>query len=195
MITNIVQSMQINTINKELEYKCYILQHLANIKKAYILYKDFLIEKLELRDSDVKVLSNLVKEHDDSKWDIEEFDAYRKHFYPTLQENEMVKDMKDRLEKDFDAAWEHHYKNNPHHWQYWVLVNDEDGTKALEMPEEYVIEMVCDWWAFSHKSGNLKEIFDWYKSHKKNMILHEKTRKFVEDLLDKIKKELDKEMK
>ena len=61
------------------------------------------------------------------------------------------------------------------------------------MPEEYALEMVCDWWAFSHKSGNLKEIFDWYKSHKKNMILHEKTRKFVEDLLDKIKEILEAE--
>ena len=62
------------------------------------------------------------------------------------------------------------------------------------MPKNYVIEMISDWWAFSHKSGNLYEIFEWYKSHKKTMILNEKTRKLVEDTLDKIKKELDKEV-
>lgn len=61
------------------------------------------------------------------------------------------------------------------------------------MPKNYVYEMVCDHWAFSHKSGNLYEIFDWYKSHKKNMILHEKTKKLYENILDKIKKELDKD--
>ena len=58
------------------------------------------------------------------------------------------------------------------------------------MPEEYVVEMICDWWSFSHKSGNLEEIFDWYKSHKSNMIMHKNTKAMVEDILDKIKKEL-----
>ena len=74
-----------------------------------------------------------------------------------------------------------------------ALIEYEDGTKALEMPENYVVEMVSDWWAFSHKSGNLYEIFDWYKKNKKRQILHENTRKLVEEILDKIKTELDKE--
>ena len=50
--------------------------------------------------------------------------------------------------------------------------------------------MICDWWAFSHKSGNLEEIFKWYKDHKANMIMHKNTKALVEDILDKIKKEL-----
>ena len=53
--------------------------------------------------------------------------------------------------------------------------------------------MICDWWSFSHITGNLYEIFDWYKVHTKKMILHENTKKLVEEILDKIKKELDKE--
>ena len=61
------------------------------------------------------------------------------------------------------------------------------------MPKADVYEMICDWWAFSHKSGNLYEIFDWYKSHKKNMILHSNTKKLVEDTLEKIKEALDNE--
>jgi predicted small metal-binding protein len=47
--------------------------------------------------------------------------------------------------------------------------------------------------SFSHKTGNLYEIFDWYKAHIKKMILHKNTKKLVEDILDKIKKELDKD--
>ena len=62
------------------------------------------------------------------------------------------------------------------------------------MPENYVIEMICDWWSFSFKTGNLYEIFDWYEKHK-GMVLHEKTRKLVEDTLNKIKKVLDAEAK
>ena len=181
MITNIVQSMQINTINKELEYKCYILQHLANIKKAYILYKDFLIEKLELRDSDVRVISDLVRQHDDSKWDLEEFDAYRKHFYPTLQENEMVQDMKDRLEKDFDAAWEHHYKNNPHHWQYWGKDND--------IPNVYIAEMILDWIAMGMAGSKIKA-YDWYDQHRDEIQVTDNARIKLDETLAALR-ELD----
>lgn len=122
--------------------------------------------------------------HDLSKYTAEEYESYDKYFYGTQTE---------KVKTEFNYAWLHHIHNNPHHWQHWVLINDDDGTHALEMPKEYVIEMISDWWAFSHKSGNLYEIFDWYKSHTKKMILHEKTKKLVEDILDKIKAELDKE--
>jgi hypothetical protein len=159
------------------EYTQYIVEHKANVEKAYRWIQDHNI--FEDCEFPVHIL-----EHDLSKYGAEEYSAYDNYFYGKKTED---------VKRDFDYAWLHHIHNNPHHWQYWVLINDEDGTKALEMPEEYALEMVCDWWAFSHKSGNLKEIFDWYKSHKKNMILHEKTRKFVEDLLDKIKKALEEE--
>ena len=53
--------------------------------------------------------------------------------------------------------------------------------------------MISDWWSFSFKTGDLKEIFNWYDSHKKNMILHKNTRKLVEDILTKIKKILNEE--
>jgi hypothetical protein len=157
------------------DYNNYILTHVDNVKKAYIWLKDHNIIAEELMSQ--------MNIHDISKYSKEEYDAYDNYFYGKKTE---------KVKVDFNYAWLHHLHNNPHHWQHWVLVNDEDGTHALEMPKECVIEMICDWWAFSHKSGNLYEIFDWYKSHKKNMILHEKTKKLVEEILDKIKQELDK---
>ena len=158
------------------EYSKYIIEHVENVKKAYI----WLVEK-EIVSSQLITQMNL---HDISKWGRDEFEAYDNYFYGKKTE---------KVKTEFNYAWLHHIHNNPHHWQHWVLINDEDGTYALEMPKEYVIEMICDWWAFSHKSGNLYEIFDWYKSHKKNMILHENTKKLVEELLDRIKEELNKE--
>lgn len=160
-----------------IEYSNYIMEHVANVEKAYI----WLREKEIISDE----LTTQINWHDVSKYLKDEYDAYDNYFYGKKTE---------KVKTEFNYAWLHHIHNNPHHWQHWVLVNDEDGTHALEMPREYVIEMICDWWAFSHKTGNLYEIFEWYKSHKKNMILHEKTKKLVEELLDRIKEELDKEV-
>ena len=63
----------------------------------------------------------------------------------------------------------------------------------LDMPYNYIIEMICDWWAFSWNKGNLYEIFSWYDAHKAYMKLSDNTRKTVEDILGKIKDKLDEE--
>ena len=159
------------------EYNTYITEHVDNVQKAYFWLRDHnIIKDLDLYDQ--------INVHDLSKYSNEEYKAYDNYFYGNKTE---------KVKREFDYAWLNHIHQNPHHWQHWVLINDEDGTKALEMPENYVIEMISDWWAFSHKSGNLYEIFDWYKKNKKRQILHENTRKLVEEILDKIKEELDKE--
>ena len=155
-------------------YTTYITEHCKYVSEAYRWLVDHKIVKNDF--------VHRMQLHDTSKWSEEEYDAYDAYFYGKSKTQE-VKD-------NFNYAWLHHIHENPHHWQHWVLINDEDGTKALEMPEEYVIEMICDWWSFSHKSGKLEEIFDWYKSHKSNMIMHKNTKAMVEDILDKIKKEL-----
>ena len=93
----------------------------------------------------------------------------------------------EQVEIDFDYAWNHHQKSNPHHWQYWVLIKDEDGVKCLDMPYDYVVEMILDWWTFSWKTNNLKEIFKWYEEHKEKIIFSENTKKTVEEILNKMK--------
>lgn len=60
-----------------------------------------------------------------------------------------------------------------------------------QMPYNYIIEMICDWWAFSWQKGKLDEIFGWYDEHCKYMKLHPKTRKTIEDILEKMKTKLD----
>ena len=107
---------------------------------------------------------------------------------------------------EFDYAWLHHLHNNPHHWQHWVLLED-DGSgkpKSLEIPDNYIFEMICDWWSFSWRNylealskgessnpiEHLYEIFDWYNDHKTKMYLGEKTRQKVEKILDAIIKTL-----
>ena len=156
-------------------YTNYITEHVSNVQKAadWLYNHKIIPEHISLGL------------HDVSKYLPDEYKAYDDYFYGA--------EKTDQVKKDFDYAWLHHIHNNPHHWQYWVLINDQDGTYPLEMPERYVYEMIADWWSFSHKVGNLRLIFDWYNDHKYTMILNTNTRKLVEDILGKIKQELDKE--
>lgn len=92
----------------------------------------------------------------------------------------------------FNRAWLMHIHRNPHHWQYWVLINDEpkEGTILIEMPYPYIIEMICDWWAFSWIKGDLSEMFAWYKDHADYIKLHNNTLSIVEEILEIIRTKL-----
>lgn len=166
-----------------IEYDEYLDEHRANVWKGFDWLRRNLPEYVNNSDSLHELFSSF--DHDSSKDSEEEYDAYDRYFYG-VRRTKAVKE-------DFNYAWLHHIHNNPHHWQYWVLVNDdpEEGTIALRIPYLYVIEMICDWWSFSWSNGNLYEIFDWYDKHKAHMILHDDTRDLVEEILSKIKSKLD----
>ena len=161
------------------QYKAYLSDHIKNVQKAF----QWLVDK-KVISGDIEKLKENIKNHDKSKYSSFEWDDYRNYFN--------LNGDKDK----FNYAWLHHIHNNPHHWQYWVLVNDDgnvgdDGKMvALKMSRFYVVEMICDWWAFSWKKGNLSEIFKWYEDYKKGMKMHEETIKDVEELLNKIKEKL-----
>lgn len=116
-------------------------------------------------------------EHDASKSKPDEYEAYDAYFYGGNRSYAVV--------QAFQRAWLLHIHRNPHHWQHWVLINDDpgEGEVLLEMPYNYIIEMICDWWAFSWAEGNLSEIFSWYDEHKDYIKLNPKTRETVEDIL------------
>lgn len=160
------------------KYDEYIRDHVANVRKGYLWLKANVPHVLnDISESD---LEHAINNHDFSKNSEEEYDAYDAYFYGENKSAEVM--------KNFHRAWLHHIQNNPHHWQHWVLINDEptEGFVPLEMPKVYIVEMICDWWSFSWKAGNLYEIFDWYKQRKDYIDLHENTRAFVEDILNEI---------
>ena len=158
-------------------YNEYLVDHIGGVKKAF----SWICEHFSDVAEKMGPYRSFIDSHDNSKYMDEEYDAYDKYFYSGNRSAKVV--------SDFNYAWLHHIHNNPHHWQYWVLIHDDEPEEALEMPYHFVIEMICDWWSFSWKSGNLTEIFDWYEKHKE-MKLHPKTRKLVEDILKRIKEEL-----
>lgn len=179
------------------KYEQYLLEHIKNVRRAY----EWMVENIpEALSEDNYVdeqmyygeLDEIIAKHDSSKYktvpdsenyyDLKcEYDAYAEYFYG--ERNELV-------DNRFDHAWLSHIHQNPHHWQHWLLQNDEDGLKTLDMPYVFICEMICDWWSFSWKQNKLDEIFNWYEEHKSRIILSAKTRTTVETILNLIKNKL-----
>lgn len=168
------------------EYDEYLENHRSCVLQAY----DFLVDN-GIFENDPTQRYYILK-HDKSKYGEAEYDAYDRYFY---EDNDHSTRM-DETEDDFLYAFLHHIHNNPHHWQYWVLINDsEDGGEDdyLEIPQTYVIEMICDWWSFSwsrynenHNTQELYSIFDWYRDNKNNIKMNVATRGYLEDMLNSI---------
>lgn len=158
-----------------ISYDQYLDQHRKNVLKGF----NWLVDNLPdfFSSVDTHAIATQILRHDSSKTSPEEYDAYNEYFYGGNRSFRVV--------RNFQKAWLHHIHNNPHHWQHWVLINDEpdEGEVALEMPYECIIEMICDWWAFSWQKGDLSEIFSWYDKHQNYIKLAPNTRKIVEDIL------------
>lgn len=82
----------------------------------------------------------------------------------------------------FRMAFNHHLHWNKHHWQYWAISSDDGKTRAQEMPEIYIREMVADWFGAGRAIYGKWDADVWYKAHKE-MLLAPKTRRRVEELL------------
>ena len=166
------------------EYDIYLQNHKANVKKGF----DWILEHLPdliPTDDGVNYEWQIGFGHDKSKDELDEYFAYDAYFSGGNRSYQVV--------QDFNHAWLLHLHRNPHHWQYWVLINDDPdlGEIILDMPYHYILEMCCDWWAFSWDKENLYEIFDWYDKRKEYIKLSDKTRKTVEDILWRIHMKLD----
>ena len=166
------------------EYDLYLQEHRENVAKGLEWLRENLPAVLDMLD--YPSLEQQIKyNHDASKNEIDEYMAYDRYFYGRNRSYAVV--------QEFNHAWLKHIHRNPHHWQHWVLINDDpgEGMTVLEMPYHYIIEMICDWWAFSWREENLREIFKWYDEHKDYMKLGDRTRFNVEYILNAISKKLD----
>jgi hypothetical protein len=94
-------------------------------------------------------------------------------------------DWKQRTARAFDRAWLHHQHANPHHWQHWLLREDDGGLKRLPMPEHFIREMVADWMGAGQAQGK-PDVAAWYRQNAGRMVLHADTRARVEALLAEV---------
>ena len=165
------------------EYDDYLVRHKLNVSAAFMWIQTEIPEVLAGINEDLGWQINFA--HDLSKDTPDEYKAYDDYFYGKNKSYAVV--------QAFNYAWLKHIHRNPHHWQHWILINDDpgEGTVIMDMPDNYIVEMICDWWAFSWTAGDLTTMFKWYDEHKEYMQISDKTRKKVENILDKIKQKLE----
>ena len=178
-----------------LQYAKYLKEHISNVYNGYLWIVTHIgHEKIDAVLPEINWTNMMVqlKMHDRSKLEPEEFDGYDEYFYGTDKEKS-----KEEIQKDFDYAWLHHIHSNPHHWQYWVLIEDDPENykagKALDIPDPFIFEMICDWWTFSWKKDDLREIFNWWEDHRDKVIMTESTMDKVEKMLEMIREAIDED--
>lgn len=159
------------------KYLDYVNNHIENVQKAWneevsLLEDDFIKEH---KDD----LAAQIAAHDASKYDEEEFDAYRANYNP-INDQEKIDN-----EANFQAAWYHHFQNNPHHWQHWIdekgelkPLTDEDAVKAA------YIEMICDWQAMGYVFGDTAK--QYYDQNKDTIKIYPELKDWFEGLLDQL---------
>lgn len=145
---------------KREEYLNYIDEHIENVNKVWtnilmIPELRYIINGGENNTINEDIICQNISMHDKSKYSEEEFEPYRKNFFPVNN-----KEKEDNL-LDFQIAWQHHKNVNKHHWDYW----HERGL-TNEMPLIYVVEMFCDHAAMSMKFGGTA--LEWFKNQLNN---------------------------
>lgn len=161
---------------KEYQYKKYIEEHRNNVKDAFTeiimnneiytfiqehnLYEDLLIR---------------IENHDLSKYEKEEFNAYRQYYYPTKTEKKNISN----IERAFNEAWEHHYLNNDHHWE-----NRQNNTDVNILA---ILENLCDWLAMGYKFNDRPYLY--YNKVKNKIKLNNDDRLLLEKFINIIDKD------
>jgi hypothetical protein len=123
--------------------------------------------------------------HDNSKFRPDEWAPYARFFYESDGTKRTQRDSTgyykptDTGDAAFDFAWLLHQKRNRHHWQWWVLPEDEGGTKVLPIPDRYRREMLADWIGAGQAQGT-PDTLRWYTANRHKMNLHAETRAWIE---------------
>jgi hypothetical protein len=115
--------------------------------------------------------------HDWSKFSRAEWGPYVRTFYvlPGKEQDPL-----------FDYAWNHHQHKNPHHWQHWLLQEDNGPLKRLEMPPDLVREMVADWMGAGRAITGKWDVVSWYNENYNKIQLSTSCRQQVDGLIEKV---------
>jgi hypothetical protein len=167
-----------------LAYLKYVLRH------KYFVFRGCLLLGVPLHQAII---------HDLSKFAPAEWGAYVRKFYgyrPTEDDERRTAMMgiairtRAQIDADFDAAWNHHQKRNPHHWQYWLLITDQDEPRlrALPIPQRFTLEMVADWYGAGMAISGANDVEPWYLKNKDKIVLEDGTRVRVEQAIAQLQR-------
>ena len=158
---------------KDQEYYKYLKIHEVRLKASFNDRIYALKNALLLSKEQCEKLKERILKHDASRYTPEEWDDWRKSYFPI---NDKEKEEGEESEK---KARDHHYKVNAHHPEHW---------KGKEMDKISIAEMIIDWEADSKADGG--NPLKWWlyndEAKEKKKLLNPKTREEVERVLQTI---------
>lgn len=161
----------LEVIKKTQEYLDYIKEHVTNVNKAWIEVQSKCKDMRFIWDDFYFIsIDSEISYHDLSKLSEYEFVQYRKAFYPVNEETDF----------NIDQAWEHHKKNNPHHWENWTSIKPYSDADW----EVHCVHMVIDWIAMGYKFGNTAK--DYYENNKDKINIPDYAVSFINKIFDRV---------
>jgi len=121
--------------------------------------------------------------HDWSKFLPDEWFPYVNYFYGKKQHSTGGAYNPKEGTYEFNKAWLKHQHRNPHHWQYWILIQDEDENSIPLIPDKYKKEMLADWIGAGKAQGYGDNTKDWYLKNRNKMQFNDETKKWIESQL------------
>lgn len=152
-------------------------RHISYLK--YVLRHKYYVFIACLR-CNVPLYQGLV--HDWHKFLPSEWFAYAETFY-----NKDGSKAKYEENYSFIVAWNLHQKRGKHHWQHWLLTWDRGNTIPVDMPTNYILEMIADWWGAGKAVTGNWDAVNWYEKNKTNMNMSPITRRLTERFLYEFK--------
>lgn len=169
-------------------YNEYVSAHKKNILLAYDKYGQRLADYLKV---DLEHLKVLCTAHDNSKLlNEEEIYGYMMQYYP--YKGDGVDLEKYGLRRAiFEKALLHHYHNNPHHPEYWIIFKD-NSMVATPMDNIYLAEMMLDWVA--HESDGRGNVHGYWFNNRATKYINYDTVKQIDFIMDNILEEDDSDI-
>jgi hypothetical protein len=164
----------IELINKTQEYLNYVREHVDNVSKAWLELQEKCKDMRFIYDDYYFFsITDAVDSHDKSKLSEFEFVQYRKAFYPCESEQKF----------DMTEAWNHHKKENAHHWENWASIASEKHDPSVEV---HAVHMILDWMAMGYKFGGTARSY--YEKNKEKINIPDWTVRFIYQIFKRIEK-------
>jgi hypothetical protein len=84
---------------------------------------------------------------------------------------------------EFEIAWLSHIHRGKHHWQHWAIPT-ESGHRLYDIPDKYLLEMVCDWWGAGRAQGAKTSPLKWYEENKSKIVMTPSSEARLRAILD-----------
>jgi len=113
--------------------------------------------------------------HDWTKFTPIEFGPYARHYY-TTEGRQLPRGREGK--REYLYAVLHHYTNNKHHPDYWIL-----GDGPMPVPSPYREEMLCDWLGYAATNGVPAKDYYIRLRNEDKVVLHIDTQIWIEQML------------